>query len=287
MKTLINKNDLIIQQTDVRYSKKYEIEIVQKTVSESDISENTTSFVVEKTLIKTDHIGFLYTLKITERKQSNYEELRAMEDYLSFLQKEIILYTDKLGHLKSIVNLREIEEEWTLCRSEFRKKFKKTPNIDEIVERLNLLFKDMESFTLLFSQSELASLLFPPIYTELLTAKSHLLQQKNFDDFFGAYTLPLLLKTEVIKLPTKDNQALKISREGTINNHLLKEDEIKQFFRDLYQSYSLIVDLNINYIELFDLDINNTIDYSMQIFSVKVGSIYSFEQFSKVVTIKE
>ncbi|WP_299883874.1 hypothetical protein [uncultured Lacinutrix sp.] len=287
METLVNKNNFIIQQPQLVYSKSYEIEITQKIISESDVNENITSYNVKKSLIKKDAFGFLYSLDITKRKQSNQEGLRGMEYYLSLFQKKIILYVDELGQFKSIVNLKEIEEQWITSRSDFKKRFKKTPNISEIIERLNLLFSDMESFIKVFNQSELVSLLFPPVYTEFLTTESYLIQQKNYEDFFGAISLPLLIKTEIIKLPTKDNKALKMSRQGHINKSLFKEDEIKQFFRNHYQKYNLIVDFDINYIELLDLDSKYVIDYAMQIFSVKIGGVYLFEQFSKVITVKE
>lgn len=264
-----------------KYSKKYAIEVRQRVVSKGYESNNVTTFEVEKKFIKKDDFGFLFSIVVLDRKQSNIEGLRGMEDYLSKIQDEITLYTDEKGNIKTIVNYKEVFGKWMNCKSKFLKKYKHVDDIKGIAQRITTTFDVKEEFLNLFRQSEIGTLLFPPIYIPELKQNKTAVQHKFYRDFFGPYLLPFRLEINAIK-PKKGIETT-IGRVGEIDKHFLEEDKIKLYYRKLHSTYNLIVDIESAYTEIFNVDNSNIIDNAFQLFGVKLGSFYSFD---KITTIK-
>ena len=87
---------------------------------------------------------------------------------------------------------------------------------------------------------------------------------------------------ETSLVESKDVGTTRIGRVGEIDKSLLEEDQIKLYYRKLHSTYNLIVDIESIYTEIYDLDISNIIDNGFQLFGVKVGEIYSFDQITTV-----
>ncbi|MFD2561820.1 hypothetical protein [Aquimarina rubra] len=267
---------------DKEYSKTYFIEIRQAVKSKQELNENTINIEVDKNFIKKDDFGYLFSIEVQKRTQSDTNGFRGMEDFLSKLQQKIIVYTDETGEIKSIVNHDEIKELWVDSQKEFLNIYRNVKDIKNITKRINELLDSREDFLNLFEQSEIGTLLFPKIYFPDLRVHKQIFHQKFYRDFFGPFSLPLLIKTELLEENNKKKHT-RVFNEGIIDEQKFQEDAIKLFFRRLYTTYNLIVDFDIIYSELYDLNEKNVIDSVFQIFEVKVGEVYSFNQ---IVTVK-
>ncbi len=265
-----------------KYSKIYTLEIKQTVTSMNEVSNNTITLDVEKNFIKKDDFGYLFSVIVKKRTQTNTDGLRNMENFLSRLQHKTILRTDETGNIKSIANHEEIKELWNDSQNDFFKKFKRVDDIDNIIKRLNKLFDVKEDFLSLFKQSEIGTLLFPPIYFSEIETNLKIAQQKFYKDFFGPYLLPFRLQTELHHLSNKKTP-IRFTRFGNIDQKFFNEDEIKLYFRRLYQTYNLSVNFETTYVEIYDLNNSYGIDNAFQLFGVKVGECYSFDQ---IVTVK-
>ena len=91
----------------------YDFGIVQRieSLGEEPIKNQITA-TIKKTFVKKDSLGYLYKIEVTDRKQSNIDDMLGLEMELAFLQKNILLYTNSFGEIISIVNRGQIAEDW-------------------------------------------------------------------------------------------------------------------------------------------------------------------------------
>lgn len=280
----INRVGLIRDSFD--FVKYFKIETKQKITSNGKESNCIVKMNVTKTFIEKNELGLLYKIEVSDRIQSNKENLRGVEDFLAPLQNVLLVYTDEMGYVKSIANLEKIKEKWVNKRGAFISKFGHIEEIEEMTNRLDELMNNKDGFTNTFKQSDLGTLLFPPVYTEELNEETKVLQWKYFYNFFGAYILPLFIETQLIENKEEGSTATKVARIGIIDTEHFAEDEVKGLFREIYNTDDLNVDVAVNYAELYDLNKDSTIDKALQILFVAVGKTYIFDQMTKVKTIK-
>lgn len=280
-------NQVITQEGVARksfsYNKTYNIEIRQSTISNGEKSDCATISTVSKTFIEKNEQGLLYKIIVKNRTQSNKESLRGVENFLSgLLLKVVLVYTDEVGYIKSIANHEEIKEKWVLNRSDFLKRFASIDNLQQMADRMDDLVNSPTDLLDIFKQSDIGTLMFPPVFSESLTRDTKLIQRKFFYNFFGAYALPLLIETKLIANNVENSSAIKVTRLGKLDRTLFWEDEVKEMFREIYDIFPLNVNLTTSYVELFEFNMDATIDAALQIFSTSVGEIYKFDQVIKL-----
>ncbi|SEM11050.1 hypothetical protein SAMN04487910_4129 [Aquimarina amphilecti] len=265
---------------------KYRIETKQTINSMGANKENIIAYEVSKRFLKRDEFGYLFEVLVNTRERKTTDCNQEMDDYLSKLQEKIILYTNEIGQIISIVNFGEIVEIWEDIKRNFRKTFKKTKDIDQIMEKMSLIMSKQDNFLTLYIKSEISSLLFPPIYIdelELLTTGT--LQFKVIPYLFGVFSAPLNMLTKYLKDQSKNSERI-IGRSGFIKESLFERIAIQQMYREIYSSPSMNASINCDCSEMFYINQENNINSSYQVLNVSIGEVYSFNQFTNAVMQK-
>lgn len=262
----------------------YHIETSTLLVSNEDQIVNTITADISKTFIQKDSFGTLFSLEVKNRKQSNLDGNASLENELAWLQQELILYCNDKGEIINIVNREHIKEEWFSRKKEIKKSHKYIiDDIDIILQGTESLLEDELAFIELINASEIGTILFPPIYDQKLSTKKPLHQQKVFPLFFDDYELPLSIKTTLID--NKEAIHNQIIRSGSINTVRFKSSEVKRFFRKLYNAQDLRIDLDVAYLETYDLDVYNNVYASSQTMGVEINDLYRYRKISKLKKI--
>ncbi len=242
--------------------------------------------MVQKEFIKKDNNGYMFSVKILNRKQSRTEELEALEEVLDFLQEKVVLYTDTNGDIISIINRAQIRADWEDKIFAFKKNNKEQiPNIEEIIHGITELISDPGAFLNFIKKSEIFSLLFPPVFNiDLLKIKS-VSQKKKLHNFFKHVDLPIQLETQIVALNVLTN-GLQIKRNGKLDNYVLMEDELAKFFMDTYGIHKSNLSYNVNLLEYYDLDRYNNIDKANGLLNVEVPNVFSYKQINRLIQKK-
>lgn len=259
----------------------YLFEIHQRSIMGAVPNDNIVRITVKKQSIPTKH-GMFYQLNVLNRKQSNTEGIRAIEQDLFFLQKKLIIQTDAEGNILKIDNLPEIKALWEKSKRDFRKRHKKLEDIDALIRVTDELLENNEEFTNNIKESDIATLLFPPIYSKIINEEATYEQQKDFSDFFGEVTLPLKLKTTF-----KQRKKLNVLRKGIIDEERFDDQKVTNFFRTLADNYQLGVKVIADYLETYDLDEEHWITHAGQMMTVKIQGLFYYEQLVRVTPLKK
>ena len=244
--------------------------------------KNQITATIKKTFVKKDSLGYLYKIEVTDRKQSNIDDMLGLEKELAFLQKNILLYTNSFGEIISIVNRGQIAEDWYDQAKLIKKSYRYLMSeIDQFLIGINDLLNDNESFVSLIKKSEIYSLLFPPVYDQQLMKKITIEQQKNFDHFFDATSLPLKIKTAItgINAQTKGKQ---IVRSGKLDMARFDKESASELFTKSYEVNEYALNFNVSYLETFDLDEENQVDKANGMLGAKINDLYQLKQMSKL-----
>ncbi|WP_299251380.1 hypothetical protein [uncultured Aquimarina sp.] len=262
----------------------YDVETYTSVQTLEETRENTVESTISKRFIEKNKFGNLYVVNFLQRNQSYNEGISKVEDYLMRFQKKLLIYTNDIGSIISIPNIREIRELWDDSKIEFRKRFKNIHGLQNIIERIDYLFISEKGFLQVFAQSEIGTLLFPGIYSDKLQEDKALIQHKFFQNFLGPYPLPILLETKIID--SSDNKN-KIARTGSIQWQFFEEDKIKSFFREILKDYPYINEFDAFYSELYDLDSEYCMTNALQLLYVKVGNVYSVDSKTTIAIQKK
>jgi len=261
--------------------REYLFEIHQKSMMGRIAHENTVHMTVKKQSIPTKH-GMFYELNVTNRKQSDTEGIREIEQDLFFLQEKMTLQTNAQGEVLKITNLPDIRTLWEKNKKGFRKKYKTLENIDELVAANDELLENSEAFTDNIKQSDIVTLLFPPIYSKIIDEETSYEQEKDFSGFFGEVTLPLKLTTTF-----KQRKKLNVLREGILDDERFDDHKVTNLFRTLADNYQLGVKVIADYLETYDLDEQNWITHAGQLINVKIQGLFYYQQIVRVTPLKK
>jgi len=268
---------ILLKQSVSTDTKNYEIKNSQFVNSNGLISKNTIEINVSKRFIQKDKYGSLYEIIENGRKQSDTEGMRGMNHFISQLYQKLLVYTNMHGEITSVVNLGEIEELWSLLKKDFSKKFVKEKETSTWLYKMDSFLKDNAVFTNFYKQTAVATLLFSPIYNNV--GDKHIIQSKNFMNFFDSYRLPLVLKTSIVSEESNDNNT--VLRCGGINHLVFNDENVKALYRKKYKN-SFIESITAKYIEINKL----TKDYlSEALFTldVNIQDLYIFNQKATIL----
>lgn len=278
-----HQEDLVLD-TMMR-TKEYFVDTVQHIHVNEHLTENRISTGVKKEYVKKDDFGHLIELQVTSREQSNKKGMLGIEDRLSVLFQKLILYLNDQGKIKSVVNLREIKQDWYDEKKSFRKDFKhEIEKIDDFLDALDLTLDDQQDFIQIIEKSDIATLLLPPIYSQELSIKESLKHSKLYNNFFGNKSIPITINTSIIAQNEITN-GYQICRSGEIDYVHIDLNGIKNFFRKNYNNQSLPVALDVAYLETLDLDEYHTVDTATLMVGIEIKDLYQFRQISKTQKI--
>ncbi|WP_271782007.1 hypothetical protein [Aquimarina algiphila] len=264
----------------------YTIAIRQRSTLGAVANENIIQSQVEIKLLYPSKIGNVYEVQIKDRKQSNVEGIRAIENDLSFLQKKLNIQTNSNGLPVAILNLDEINEAWKKYKKPFKKAHKKHENIEELITETSALLKDNKTFVATFIESEIGTLFFPPVHGELDEMGKEVSESKTFQSFFGAVDLPLKL-TNIIKKEKGIKGKKQLLRKGEIDTEVFDHYSVRKQFRKLADNLQLAVPVDTKYLETYDMDDIYGIQHAGQILSVQIEGLFSYEQIVRITPIKE
>jgi len=285
MNTLSQKKNRPIKQSTIESSLLYKIETKQTITFIEETTEDTISLEVSKRFIKKDNIGYLHEILVEKREQNNIKGTRELGCFLEKLNEKIILYTNSIGQIISIANFGEINEIWTDIKNDFKKKFKSDNDIEKMIERMEIIMSNQKNFLPLFRQTEIATLLFPPIFIKDLVNsndQNQYFQHKIFPFFYGKYSLPIKLITSLNSQKKIQDSTLSISRVGIINEDIFDEKAVKTMFRNYYKNPTIIADITCKYGEMFYLNNENIIQRGTQLLNTAVGDMFQFGQFTNI-----
>ncbi|WP_346883763.1 hypothetical protein [uncultured Algibacter sp.] len=263
----------------------YFVDTIQHIHVNEHLTENRISTKVKKEYIEKDDFGHLLRFDITYREQTNLNGMLAVEDWLSVLFKKLILYLDDQGKIKSIVNLKEIKQDWYEQKDAFKKEFKFEINkINPFLEALDITLDNQKDFIQIIEKSDIATLLLPPIYNQELLLEKPVIEQKNYDNFFGNNDVPLNIDTSLLAYNEVTN-GHQIFRTGEIDYVYVDLNGIKDFFRKNYNNQSLPAKLDVAYLEAIDLDQYHDVDIATLMMGIEIKNLYQFRQISKTKKI--
>lgn len=257
----------------------YLFEIRQRSIMGAVPNDNIVRMTVKKQSMPTKH-GMFYQLNVINRKQSNTEGVRAIEQDLFFLQEKLIIQTDAEGNLLKINNLPEIKVLWEKSKRNFRKKHKKLEDIDTLIKVTDELLENNPAFTNNIKESDITTLLFPPIYSKTIDEGITYQQKKDFADFFGEVTLPLKLTTTF-----KQRKKLNVLRKGILDEERFEDEKVANFFRTLADNYQLGVKVTVDYMETYDIDKQHWVTHAGQLMAVKIQGLFYYEQIVRVTPL--
>ncbi len=278
------------QKKDISFSKNeyaisYEIDTFRYIKSTEEPIENRIRCKIKKSFIRKDSIGYLFSIEVLNRTQSNKEDILDLEDQLANLQKKLVVYTDEHGDIISIVNRGEIFEEWDDNKSAFKKTYKDIlENVDKFTEGVDAILNDQTEFLNLVKKSEVVTLLFPPIYKQNLLSQESIKQQKVICDFFDTTALPFRMNTKVVAI-NEETQGYQIIRSGEIDVPRFDEESASTLISNLFDVHKYNIKIESNYLEALDLNNDNIIEEATMLFNVEVPGIYSYRQISKLKAI--
>lgn len=273
------KHISLTEKTDTIF---YDFGMAQHTISPEETTTNQITASIEKTFIKRDLQGFLYSIKVSDRSQSNMDDLLGLEHLLAFLQKKIILYTNIHGEIISIVNRTQIIEDWYDQAKIIKKEYNELiPKMDEFIAGIKVLLEDDKRFVSFIKKSEVFSLLFPPIYSQGLMQKVSIKQNKKFDNFFDTTTLPITLDTTVTGINSLTN-GTQLMRSGKLDTYRFDKELASELFTKAYGVHESALNFDISYLETFDFDKECQVDKANILLGVKVNDLYTLKQVSKL-----
>ncbi|MHA7059019.1 hypothetical protein ACWGOQ_0017470 [Aquimarina sp. M1] len=264
------------------YSVVYELDTFRYIKSTEAPVENRIRCKVKKSFIRKDPIGYLFSVEILTRTQSNKEGVLDIENQLAGLQKKLVLYTDQHGDIISIVNRGEIYEEWDDQKNTFKNAYKDDlENIDTFIEGVNAIINNHEEFLNFVKKSEVSTLLFPPIYQQSLLSQRSVKQQKVMHDFFDTTALPFCIDTRIVAR-NKQTMGYQIIRSGDIDNPRFDEESASTLISNLFDVHKYNIKIESNYLETLDLNNDDIIEEATMLLNVEVPGIYNYRQISKL-----
>lgn len=270
--SILEKRDTIIYNFDsYRYIKSTEEPV-----------ENRIQSKVKKTLVKKHKTGYIFSVEVSERKQSNKEDIYEIEDKLADLQKKLVLYTNKHGEIISIINRGEISEEWYIQKKILKKHFRDSyEDIDVIIDGIDAIIDNPEELLKLIKKSEVITLLFPPIYNYDLLQKNQIDQSHIIHDFFDTTALPFKIQTKIAAF-NEITSGYQIIRSGDLDTGRFDNEQATDVISTLFNVHSYNIKIDSNCFEAYDLTENHTVDTATLLMNVEIPGIYSFRQISKL-----
>lgn len=280
MEFLIKKKDFHLPENP--YSILYEIDTFRYIKSPEDPVENRIQLKVKKSFIRKDNFGYLFSVETIEKKQSNKEDSLNIDYQISNLQNKLILYTNEQGDIISIVNRGQISELWYDKKKEFKKEFKDDiEDIDEFIKGVDAIIKNHKEFLNLVKKSEVATLLFPPIYNCNLLVENAIKQEKIFYDFFDTNALPFRIETKTTALNT-ETKGYQVIRAGDLNTPKFNNESAAALISNLFEVHTYNIKIEANYFEALDLSEDDIIEEASFLLNVEIPGIYSYRQISKL-----
>ncbi len=274
------KNDIYLSNNP--YSILYEMDTYRYIKSPEEPVENRIQIKVKKTFIRKDDFGYLFSVKVIDRKQSNKDDVLGVEDQLANLQNKLTLYTDEHGDIISIVNRGEISEKWYEQKKFFKKEHKHhIENINQFIEGVDAIIKNHDEFLNLVKKSEINTLLFPPIYQHNLLVEDAIKQQKVWHDFFDTTALPVKLDTKVVAI-NEDTLGYQIIRSGDIDTPGFDEEKASQLLSTLYDVHKYNIKIDGSYLEALDLSEDDSVEEATSLMNIEIPGVYSYRQISKL-----
>lgn len=264
----------------------YKLDILQRSILGGIANENKIEIVLEKEFLGEDHKGNVFQIRLQERTHTNKDELHTIEHDLALLKGNLVLRTNKFGEIVDILNLKDIEKDWAKHKSKFYKIHRKFDYIDTIIEETTALLQDKKLFLSLLQETEMATVLFPPIYNTELSVTQEVQQEKIITDFFGTEALPLNITTSIKKKDPIGNK-IEILRNGVLNTETFEAYEVRKYFRKLTDNYKLLTEVKVDYIETYDLDRFHWIDFAGQILNVTIKGLFTFQQIVRVTPLNK
>lgn len=261
----------------------YNFGVVQLVETPDEKTENKITATIEKEFIKKDKFGYLYTIRVTDRKQSNIEEMLGVEEALFFLKKKVVLYTSQYGEVISVVNRPQIKEDWYEESKKFKANFTGIlPDINQFIDGVNGLLDDNKAFVNFIKKSDIYNILFPTIYNVDLEQRIAIQQKKEFHNFFDRYSLPLNLDTKIVGRNI-DTNGLQIIRGGKLDTYRFNKEGASEMFKHQYGVHHTALKFNVSYMETYDTDSLGGIDAANNMLGVQVSELYSLKQITKLI----
>lgn len=275
-----------IRLSTVQQKAGYRLDILQRTKLGGVASENKIQEIFDKEFLGKDHKGDVFQILLKERTHTNTNPLQTIEHDLALLKGNLVLRTNDLGEITKILNLKDIENDWHKHKSKFYKIHRKFEYIDAIMQETTVLLQSPEQFLAIIQETEMATVLFPPIYNTALSENQDIEQEKIFTDFFGSEALPLQILTS-IKNSDPYAPKIEILRDGILNTNAFQAEKVQQHFRKLTDTTKLRAKVDIAYIETFDLDMFHWVDYAGQVLSVTIKDLFTFQQVIRVTPLNK
>ncbi len=279
LKTL--QNNLLLSE-DIK-TVSYDFWVTQHIKSTESVVKNEIKAEVQKTFVKKDELGYLFSVEVDQRSQSNREGALGIDDAISFLQKSVTLYTNIHGEIIKVVNTGQIKEDWDRAYKTMDTDLDQLPSEkDAFLKGIDALLSDNVSFVSFLQKSELYTMLFPPIYGHDILEKRVINQKKSFDNFFDTTTLPVQLETSLIGV-NPETKGKQVVRSGYLDTYRFDKMSAAKMFTEVYGIHESATGFKTNYLETYDLLHDNSVDKCTTMMDVTVKDLYNYRHISKLI----
>lgn len=260
----------------------YRMEALQRVVLGGLPNENRVKSEIKKVLTDTAKDRFVYRIDILGREQNNVDEIRRAEALTAMLWDGVIIETDYTGAIIHIINQNEIAEKWHRVRPQVEKDLAFLENKADVLASIDDLCTTPEELRMAFEESDMGTLLFPPIYNRLEKPGDSIEQHRSYHDFFGKVSLPIRIITTLKRWDILKDKAT-IIREGQLDEPIFDHREMARHFKVLADDLSIKAEKPIlRYVETFDLDGYRWITHSGLVFSVEIPSLFHYEKILRL-----
>ncbi|GAD05024.1 hypothetical protein HQ45_07985 [Porphyromonas crevioricanis] len=260
----------------------YRMEALQRVVLGGLPNENRVRSEIKKILTDTAKNRFVYRIEISGWEQSNMDGIRRAEASTVMLWDGVLIETDNTGAIIRIINQNEIAEKWYRMRPQVEKNLTFLENKAEVLASIDNLCIAPEELKTVFEESDMGTLLFPPMYNCLEKPGDSIEQHKSYHDFFGKVSLPIRIITTLKRWDILKDKVT-IIREGQLDEPIFDHREMARHFKVLADDLSIKAGKPIlRYVETFDLDGYRWITHSGLVFSVEIPNLFHYEKILRL-----
>ncbi len=221
------------------------------------ITSNKTSADISLQLSKNTFGEDIYTVGITNYKQTNKEGLYKWVQDLSPVRNEVVFSATEDGLIGNIKNHREIQNTFNALIPFIVKKHTAEKNNINIGNGISLLMDEPERLTDAWRYTNPYINLFAGIHGKSFTLEAENTGYRELPNFIGIKQIPVYTSEKLVKTVTKGEPFFEIEIEGYLAKDKIDQEKLSALVRLLRNHPRAITDMTLRYNENHLLDENH------------------------------
>lgn len=264
-----------IQFPKVDFDKYYHITETKRSYIGGFVEENAIQTEVRSKVIKREKDFVICGVRTMKRTQTSEHPIHEIEALINSIKKWIEVRINFKGEIIGIDNIESIQEKWKAISYQMPMKFGQINGGDILLGHLNQLVKDKSEFEKTIMNSDILSLLFPPVFNQLEELGRP--REIIHPSVFGQTDLPI---TKQMFISKHDDRHTEIRGSGELNMDKFDEEGFRTMLKTLYDKYDMSTNLDVKYQDIVELDSDGVLKFSGQMLFALVKGKISTENIS-------